>query len=398
MRTLLTEGIGEAQCPNPSVSWRPGGFVYGGTGSARVSEASDTGCNTQIRTIDEVLQPCCKPMAELIGGPSGLAARAPRGSIQAKAYQYLLRKVEDGAAGTTFIMPSAGAWAQFEADATAQKVNLTDDKLEALFSYLSTSAPITANTLAAGAEVRMNLAANRTAMTSLCPKGTNATIAFASEYLAELPAVSGTATAAPVAMMSGAIPGAGAAPTARFVTAAEPAFSAATAASAPVFPAAAPGFGRKLAAAASDLLLPTTFVNRPYLPGAASTAAATGPVVLVDGQEMELNAGQGIPVASKTYSCDGAIYNTDAVPLPCNMLNRTVVLPPAPQPINMTDVLPAQAAPGAASAADIPGGVLCCRFSWSICACLFVRIGLSGQFVATSHELESKANEAAGWV
>jgi hypothetical protein len=33
-------------------------------------------------------------MADLIGGPSGLAAKAPKGSIQAKAYQYLLSKVK----------------------------------------------------------------------------------------------------------------------------------------------------------------------------------------------------------------------------------------------------------------------------------------------------------------
>jgi hypothetical protein len=92
----LLQGTGEAQCSNPSISWRPDGFVYGGTGSARISEGADRGCNTQIRVIDEVLQPCCKPMADLIGGPSGLAAKAPKGSIQAKAYQYLLSKVKVG--------------------------------------------------------------------------------------------------------------------------------------------------------------------------------------------------------------------------------------------------------------------------------------------------------------
>jgi hypothetical protein len=91
---LSLQGTGEAQCSNPSISWRPDGFVYGGTGSARISEGADRGCNTQIRVIDEVLQPCCKPMADLIGGPSGLAAKAPKGSIQAKAYQYLLSKVK----------------------------------------------------------------------------------------------------------------------------------------------------------------------------------------------------------------------------------------------------------------------------------------------------------------
>lgn len=59
-----------------------------------MSEGADRGCNTQIRMIDEVLQPCCKPMAELLGGPAGLASKAPKDSIQAKAYQYLLSKVQ----------------------------------------------------------------------------------------------------------------------------------------------------------------------------------------------------------------------------------------------------------------------------------------------------------------
>lgn len=78
--------------------------------------------------------------------------------------------------------------------------------------------------------------------------------------------------------------------------------------------------------------------------------------MLVDGQEMELKAGLAIPVISMTYSCDGAIYNTDAVPLPCNVLNRTVVKPPPvePLPTNLTNVLPAQAAADATNVTAAP--------------------------------------------
>lgn len=88
------QGMGEAACESPSLSWRGDGFVYGGTGSARPSAAAARGCNTQIRVIDEVLQPCCKTLADLLGGESGLAARAPADSIQAKAYNFLLSKIQ----------------------------------------------------------------------------------------------------------------------------------------------------------------------------------------------------------------------------------------------------------------------------------------------------------------
>lgn len=44
--------------------------------------------------ISEVLQPCCKPMERLLSGADGLVARAPKGSIQAKAYNFLLSKVK----------------------------------------------------------------------------------------------------------------------------------------------------------------------------------------------------------------------------------------------------------------------------------------------------------------
>lgn len=48
----------------------------------------------QVFPISEVLQPCCKPMEKLLSGADGLAARAPKGSIQAKAYNFLLSKVK----------------------------------------------------------------------------------------------------------------------------------------------------------------------------------------------------------------------------------------------------------------------------------------------------------------
>lgn len=67
---------------------------------------------------------------------------------------------------------------------------------------------------------------------------------------------------------------------------------------------------------------------------------------------MELEAGVAIPVISMTYACDGVIYNTDAVPLPCNLLKRTKVVPPpvAPLASNVTEVLPAKASADAVNA------------------------------------------------
>lgn len=69
--------------------------MYGGTGSAKVNAAQGMrGCNTRVFPISEVLQPCCKPMSKLLSGADGLAAKAPKGSIQEKAYNFLLSKVE----------------------------------------------------------------------------------------------------------------------------------------------------------------------------------------------------------------------------------------------------------------------------------------------------------------
>jgi hypothetical protein len=72
----------------------------------------------------------------------------------------------------------------------------------------------------------------------------------------------------------------------------------------------------------------------------------------MDGQEQELQAGLAIPVTSTTFSCDGAIFHTDAVPLPCNLLNRTIVKPveeeeAVPLASNITQVMPAVASANA---------------------------------------------------
>jgi len=108
--------------------------------------------------------------------------------------------LQGGAAGTTFIMPSAEAWAQFEADAEKQSVNLTDAKLDAVFSYLITRVPISAQALQKGVSVPMNLAADKKALAGLCPKSTQkGQLVFAADTSNTLAATSdaGTANRAP---------------------------------------------------------------------------------------------------------------------------------------------------------------------------------------------------------
>jgi hypothetical protein len=86
-------------------------------------------------------------------------------------------------------MPSADAWTQFEADAAKQRIKLTDDKLTALFSYLLTTTPVSSKMLAARTPVPMALAGNKKGQAALCPKGTAATLVFATGE-AEVPASS----------------------------------------------------------------------------------------------------------------------------------------------------------------------------------------------------------------
>jgi hypothetical protein len=113
---------------------------------------------------------------------------------------------QGGAAGTTFIMPSAEAWAQFEADAKKQRVNMTDAKLDALFSYLLTRVPVSSAALQKGAAVPMNLAAKdqKKALRNLCPKSkSKATIVFAVDQQAKQSAAAAAPPMAPAAGMGG---------------------------------------------------------------------------------------------------------------------------------------------------------------------------------------------------
>lgn len=48
METLLSQGQGGARCANPTLSWRPDGFVYGGAGAGKVGATYDRGCAATI--------------------------------------------------------------------------------------------------------------------------------------------------------------------------------------------------------------------------------------------------------------------------------------------------------------------------------------------------------------
>ena len=80
METLLSQGQGAASCASNSLSWRPDGFVYGGTGAAKLGNTYDRGCAATIFQIDTLLQPCCRPMAELAS-----SFKATEGSPAARA-------------------------------------------------------------------------------------------------------------------------------------------------------------------------------------------------------------------------------------------------------------------------------------------------------------------------
>lgn len=88
MATLLNDQ-GNASCANPALSWRPDGFVYGGTGAAKVGGTYDKGCAAVIFQIDTLLQPCCQPMGELLSG-----MKAAKGSMTEKALSTLQSKLK----------------------------------------------------------------------------------------------------------------------------------------------------------------------------------------------------------------------------------------------------------------------------------------------------------------
>jgi hypothetical protein len=91
---LPTAGHGKAACQNPSLSWRPDGYVYGGSGAGKVGSSYDRGCAAVIFQIDSVLQPCCKPMSQLLQ-----TMRAPKGSATEQALAFLKDKVKVGGPG-----------------------------------------------------------------------------------------------------------------------------------------------------------------------------------------------------------------------------------------------------------------------------------------------------------
>lgn len=58
--------MGEAKCTNPSLSWRPDGHVYGGTGSAKVTSQGDKGCNTKVGGSSTIISSSTNGKAALI--------------------------------------------------------------------------------------------------------------------------------------------------------------------------------------------------------------------------------------------------------------------------------------------------------------------------------------------
>lgn len=91
------QGTGAAACNKPTISWRADGFVYGGAGTAKVATPPSKGCQALIYPIDSVLQPCCKPLLQLLQGGDegdGLMAGVPTNSSQGKAYGAVIQKLK----------------------------------------------------------------------------------------------------------------------------------------------------------------------------------------------------------------------------------------------------------------------------------------------------------------
>ena len=64
-------------------------LILGGNGAAKVGGTYDRGCAAVIFTIDNLLQPCCKPMADLLE-----SLKAPQGSMTNRALNMLKDKVK----------------------------------------------------------------------------------------------------------------------------------------------------------------------------------------------------------------------------------------------------------------------------------------------------------------
>ena len=367
MDTLLSQGVGNASCPSPSLSWRPDGFVYGGTGAAKVGGTYDRGCAAVIFQVDSILGPCCRKMGEILRD-----MKQEEGSVSAQVLAALKAKAKDaGGARSTLIMPTDEAWQALLQEAAAANRSLGADAIAALTDYLYTGADV-ASVIETATPVKTALSlADAKSRAALCPRGTNGTLIFAyddapeeavtaAEGVSEAPTtgvVAGPAAAdvAPAAAAPSDVPTLTAGAPSALPAAAAPAAPAAAAPAAVAAPAgpalpgavaagpAAAGARRRLLAAAAKLpttasgtLLPTAF-------GAAAGGGAgaaggpakiiSGPVMIVDGATTELGSARGVPVASITYACDGTIYHVNAVPLPCNFLGRkAVVRPVAPKP------------------------------------------------------------------
>jgi len=360
METLLSQGEGKAACAKPSLSWKADGYVYGGVGSGKVGDAA-RGCNTLVYPIDVVLQPCCKPLSAMLSGPKGLRSTAPPGSRSAKAYQFLADKVAEGEGRINMILPSEDAWTALEAEMTQKKMNLTDEKVEALLNYMYTRADVGGRAITKGLPVPTGLSVEAKAlMADLCPKTANGTIRFildptspaaaaatSAETLGAAPmAPAPAAAAAPAAGVLGAPaaagPALGAGPafgptdpalgsTGPALGATDPALGATPAPTAAAAPAESSliTMGRKLL----QLVLPTSYVapNEVTSGAGGGGGQVAGAISIKDGVADALET-EGIPVQRQTYACDATIFNVDQVPLPCNFVNRTAAMMPPPMP------------------------------------------------------------------
>lgn len=63
--------------------------------------------------------------------------------------------------------------------------------------------------------------------------------------------------------------------------------------------------------------------------------APSGPFVIIDGEALAIR-GSPINITNVINGCDGTIYFVDKVPLPCNLLNKTMILPTPIPKLNAT--------------------------------------------------------------